>query len=513
LEIEDAYALLELPEDFDIGDLDAYFGPKVAEALADDDYDSAKEFKAARDLVVKYLEDENREFNQVLKILETSSKSILIMGKAGTGKSRLIRQILAESREGYAACASTGVAAINIEVSTVHSLFGIGSKVIGQDQEFFKKYSTDKLEILKRIKTLIIDEISMVNADLLDTINKLFQMAHKNAKQFGGVRIVMVGDPFQLGPIPPREKEARDYLKAAYPSLWFFDAMVWSESASTEGNKFQVFELTQARRQADKDFVQVLDNIRGGVATTKDFEYLNKRCYGKKPRVAQAVKLAGKNDKVDDINFGELAKIKEPEVKFTGQELSLVAGTKFIEEGMRYPAEKELILKKGAHVMFVKNDDQNESAKKRWANGTTGIITGFGENNASVFVRIDEEIVEVVTSTWTKPVYTLVEVKDPIDKQDKKVLKAVDGATYTQIPLRLAWAITIHKSQGQTYDNVVVDLHEGTWAGGQAYVALSRVREIEGMVLEHQITPQNVKVDTDAKLWLSRTSILNKPSK
>jgi ATP-dependent exoDNAse (exonuclease V) alpha subunit len=425
-----------------------------------------------------------------------------------------MEQIIRERRDGYAACASTGVAALNIGVPTLHSLFGVGAKVIGGSDDFFNKYSSKKLELLSKIKTLIIDEISMINADLIDTIDRLFQMAHKSKQQFGGVQLVMVGDVFQLGPILPKEPQVRQYVEDTYKSFWFYDALVWDRGRSTEKPKFEVFELTKSFRQKDdQKLAKLLDRIRIGEHTAKDIQYLNDNCHGKKSRVAEAIKLVTRNDRVDEINFDEMAKIKSPEVKFHAEELTLVPGTKFGDDDDKLPAERELTLKIGAHVMFVKNDDQNASPIKRWANGTTGIVTAFGQENKSVFVRIKDTVEEVETSTWTKYVYQLTEVEDPVTKEKKQKLKAVEGATFTQVPLRAAWAITIHKSQGQTYDDVIVDMPQKAFAAGQAYVALSRVRQKEGLVLTTPLKIADILVDANSKMWLDRTTILNKPKK
>lgn len=511
MEIVEALTLLDAPADVEEGDLAAYFGKKV---LTANDPKEIERLKKAHDTIVAYRHDEESEFRDVLNFLSKSRKNIFILGKAGTGKSRLMEKIIQERREGYAACASTGVAALNIGVPTLHSLFGVGAKVIGGSDDFFDKYSSKKLEVLSKIKTLIIDEISMINADLIDTIDRLFQKAHKNNKQFGGVQLVMVGDVFQLGPILPREQEARKYVEATYRSFWFYDALVWDRGRPTEQPKFEVFELTKSFRQKDDpELATCLDRIRVGAHTAKDIQYLNENCHGKKSRVAEAIKLVTRNDRVDEINFDEMAKIMSPEVQFKAEELTLVPGTKFGDDDDKLPAERELTLKVGAHVMFVKNDDQNGSPIKRWANGTTGIVTAFGQGNNSVFVRIKDTVEEVETSTWTKYVYQLTEVEDPITKAKTQKLKAVEGATYTQIPLRAAWAITIHKSQGQTYDDVIVDMPEKAFAAGQAYVALSRIRQKEGLVLTTPLKIADILVDANSKMWLDRATFLNKPSK
>ena len=516
MEIQDAYALLGVEEDAAEAELNACFGLKVAEALQSDDQSMVKKLQKAYELIKQHINDEAKEFKQVIAHLEKSKKSLLIMGKAGSGKSSLLRDLIAEKRDGYAVCASTGVAALNIGVPTLHSLFGFGAKVIGQDDEFFKKYSTDKLEALAKIDTLVIDEISMVNADLIDAIDRLFKKAKKKDSQFGGVQLVMVGDPFQLGPITPKDKKVRDYIESTYDSFWFFDAKAWDYGRDPEKPKFEVFELTKSfRHHPDTKFISVLDNIRTGHAGAQDIEYINENCTNKKARVNRAIKLVTTNADVDRINGDEMEKIKEATVKFTATELSLIAGEKFADDSKGLPAERELALKVGAQVMFVKNDDFGitKMGRRRWANGTTGIVTSFSPDKRKVFVRIGNLVEEVGESTWTKYIYSLVEETDPVTKKKTKALKALEAVQYSQIPLRAAWAITIHKSQGQTYDDVIVDMPKGAFASGQAYVALSRVRQIAGMVLTTPLKLSDVSVDPDAKNMLNRVTIINKPKK
>jgi len=231
--------------------------------------------------------------------------------------------------------------------------------------------------------------------------------------------------------------------------------------------------------------------------------------------VNRAIKLVTTNADVDRINGDEMDKIKEATVKFTATELSLIAGEKFADESKSLPAERELSLKVGAQVMFVKNDESGitKIGRRRWANGTTGIVTRFSPDRTKVFVRIGNLVEEVGETTWTKYIYSLVEETDPVTKKKTKVLKALEAVQYSQIPLRAAWAITIHKSQGQTYDDVIVDMPKGAFASGQAYVALSRVRQIAGMVLTTPLKLSDVSVDPDAKNMLNRVAIINKPKK
>jgi|GEM_PF-232855 len=514
MEIQDAYAVLGIDEDVAEAELNACFGLKVGEALQGDNQAQVKSLQIAYELVKGHINDEAKEFKQVIAHLEKSKKSILIMGKAGSGKSSLLRRIKEDIPDGYAICASTGVAALNIGVPTLHSLFGLPAKVLGQDEDFFKKYSSDKLEALAKIETLVIDEISMVNADLIDAINRLFQKANKNELQFGGVQLVMVGDPFQLGPIKGKDKKVVEYIDATYDSFWFFDAKAWDIRRDPEDPKFEVFELTKSfRHHPDTKFISVLDNIRTGSATPSDIDYINENCTNKKSRVNRSIRLVTTNADVDSINGGEMEKIKEAAVKFIATEASLIPGERFADESKSLPAERELSLKVGAQVMFVKNDDLGltKFGRRRWANGTTGIVSRFSPDRTKVFVRIGDTVEEVGVSTWTKYVYSLVEEVNPVTKKMTKVLKSLEAVQYSQIPLRAAWAITIHKSQGQTYDDVVVDMPKGTFASGQSYVALSRVRQIAGMVLTTPLKLSDVNVDPDAKNMLNRVLVINKP--
>ena len=514
MEIQDAYALLEVGEDVADAELNASFGLKVATALQSNDHQEVKNLQTSYEVIKAHIADEAKEFKQILAHLETSRKSILIMGKAGSGKSSLLKNIIAENRDGYKVCASTGVAALEIGVPTLHSLFGFGAKVIGQDEEFFKKYSSERLEGLATIETLIIDEISMVNADLIDAIDRLFQRAKKSKAQFGGVQLVMVGDPFQLGPIPPKDPKIKEYVKSTYNSFWFFDAKAWDHLRDPESPKFEVFELTKSfRHHPDLKFISVLDKIRIGKADQSDIDYINVNCTQKEPRVNRSIRLVTTNADVDRINSAEMEQIKQPSVKFLATETAIISGQKFADESKNLPADRELNLKIGAQVMFVKNDDLGitKFGRRRWANGTTGIVTSFSPDQTKVFVRIDDKVEEVIRSTWTKYIYSLVEETNPVNYKKTKALKALEAAQYSQIPLRAAWAITIHKSQGQTYDDVIVDMPKGAFASGQSYVALSRVRQIAGMVLTTPLKVTDVSVDPDAKNMLNRVVILNKP--
>ena len=514
MEIQDAYARLEVGEDVTDAELNASFGLRVASALQSNDNQEVKRLQTSYEVIKAHIADEAKEFKQILAHLANSRKSILIMGKAGSGKSSLLKSIIAENRDGYKVCASTGVAALEIGVPTIHSLFGFGAKVIGQDEEFFKKYSSEKLEGLATIETLIIDEISMVNADLIDAIDRLFQRAKKNNAQFGGVQLVMVGDPFQLGPITPKDPKVREYVKSTYSSFWFFDAKAWDHLRDPEVPKFEVFELTKSfRHHPDVKFISVLDKVRIGKADQSDIDYLNVNCTKKKPRVNRSIRLVTTNADVDRINSAEMGQIQQPIIRFLATETAIIAGQKFADESKGLPADRELNLKIGAQVMFVKNDDFGitKFGRRRWANGTTGIVTSFSPDNTKVFVRIDDKVEEVTRATWTKYIYSMVEENSPINSKKTKVLKALEAAQYSQIPLRAAWAITVHKSQGQTYDDVIIDMPKGAFAAGQSYVALSRVRQIAGMVLTTPLTLADVSVDPDAKNMLNRVFILNKP--
>ena len=442
------------------------------------------------------------EQQQLFEYIESTDANIFVTGRAGTGKSTLLNYLISQTKKKVVVCAPTGVAALNVGGTTIHSLFGFQPGIMG-NQDIRRRMNSRVREVLKAIDVLVIDEVSMVNADLMDAISTALGIAKGRAKQpFGGAQVVMFGDPYQLAPVPGREAEELAHMAENYQSHWFFDAHVWRETA------LERFELTEIFRQSDEEFKGILNAIREGKCTQEMLDYLNQRG-NRFPPHPDVIRLATVNAAVDRVNRHRIEQIATPVTEFHAL---------FSEEDARHfgknlPAEPVLQLKVGAQVMFIKNDEVKRTPAgavvRRWVNGTIGTVVGLPKHGG-VIVEVDGEKLEVEPATWEKVRYELKSEFDEASGRFKDVLEAVPLAEFQQIPLRLAWAVTIHKSQGQTYNEVVIDLGGGAFSAGQTYVALSRVRSLEGLYLTRAIAMRDIMVDDNvirfmagAKQWSS----------
>lgn len=422
--------------------------------------------------------------------IETSDNNIFVTGRAGTGKSTLLSYFIENTEKKVAVCAPTGVAALNVGGVTIHSLFGFPFGVLGE-VDLAKHLNRRSREVLAALDVLVIDEISMVNADLMDAMSRALGIARGRRKlPFGGAQVVMFGDPYQLAPVPGNAEE-RAYMAENYQSSWFFDAHVWREDS------LERFELGEIFRQHDEHFKEILNAIRDGSCTQEMLDHLN-TCGNRFPPHDDVIRLATTNETVNSVNRNRMARIdskpKTFDAIFTAEDERVF--------GRTLPADPVLELKVGAQVMFIKNDDSstlknpNGGTLKRWVNGTIGHVKAL-PSSGGVIVEVDGEELEVGRSTWEKVRYEIDEEFDEATGRVKEVLVAVPLAEFKQIPLRLAWAVTVHKSQGQTYDEVVVDMGRGAFSPGQTYVALSRVRSLEGLYLTRAIRMNDVMVDSD----------------
>ena len=413
------------------------------------------------------LSDEQRV---LFERIENTRDHLFITGRAGTGKSTLLNHLAARTSKNIVITAPTGVAALNVGGQTIHSLLKLHLGVIANSP----LRQSDKLKtLLRTIDTLIIDEISMVNADLLDAVDRSLRQARGTwSEPFGGVQVVMFGDPYQLSPVPPRGDE-RLYFDEHYTSLWFFDAKVWREA------ELDVVELVHIHRQSDLEFKQALNAVRHGTVTAEIAELLNGFGARTPPAAAEVLTLASRNDTVRRINARELASL-------TGTARTAVADVNGEFGQSSYPADEVLELKDGAQVMFLRNDPEG-----RWVNGTIGRVVDIA---GTVWVNVDGEDHEVEPTTWEKYSYTY--------SADKKELKREVAAEFTQFPLRLAWAVTIHKSQGKTFDRAVVDLGARAFSPGQTYVALSRLTSLEGLFLTRPLKPADIIVDQRVRQFI-----------
>jgi energy-coupling factor transporter ATP-binding protein EcfA2 len=413
------------------------------------------------------------EQQAVFDRIETTRENIFVTGRAGTGKSTLLNHLSWNTSKQVVICAPTGVAALNVGGQTIHSLFRLPIGVIA-DSVIEQTAETRKL--LNTIDTLVIDEVSMVNADLVDAMDRSLRQARQKPKEpFGGVQVVLFGDPYQLAPVPG-DGDERAYFDDQYASIWFFDAKVWAETELT------IFELATIHRQSEPEFKYMLNAVRHGMVTAEIAGRLNDTGARTQPTEG-AITLATTNATVNRINATALARLKGP-VKTARAEISGDFG------GRAYPADEALELKLGAQVMFLRND-----ADQRWVNGSIGVVTKIAQ---SVWVEVDGEEHEVQPATWEKYKYTY--------SATKKELRKDIVAEFQQFPLRLAWAVTIHKSQGKTYDSAIIDLGQRSFAPGQTYVALSRITTLGGLYLSRPLRPSDIIVDANVTRFMSRAT-------
>ena len=437
------------------------------------------------------------EQEEVFRLIEDTRDHVFVTGRAGTGKSTLLQHLAWNTQKQVAVCAPTGVAALNVEGQTIHSLFKLPIGLIGTKDE---PQSDATRKLLNAIDTLVIDEISMVNADLMDAVDRALRTARgRRAEPFGGAQLVMFGDPYQLAPVPPRGDEAR-YVSDHYRSFWFFDAHVWAGEApdssglldlGRHGAELHIRELRDIHRQSDPGFKAMLNAVRHGRVTADIAKVLNDTGARRPPEPgageAPIITLATRNDRVTAINQKHLNALP-------GRAQTAVAEVNGdFGRGDAYPADVELQLKIGAQVMFLRNDIASKGGPPRWVNGTIGTVTRIAGD--TVRVDVDGEEHDVEPSVWEKFRYAY-------DPRTKALTRDI-AAEFTQFPLRLAWAVTIHKSQGKTYDRAIIDLGAGAFAPGQTYVALSRLTSLDGLYLTRPLRPRDIQVDPDVQRFMA----------
>ncbi len=423
-------------------------------------------------------DSQNKEFQDALKLVQYTRQSLFLTGKAGTGKSTFLRYICKNTKKRHIVLAPTGIAAINAGGCTMHSFFKLPFHLMlpddpnmslqrGRIHEFFK-YTKPHRKLLEELELVIIDEISMVRADLIDAIDRILRVYSHNLREpFGGKQLLLVGDVFQLEPVVKGDE--REILNRFYPTPYFFSARVFQQIDLVS------IELQKVYRQTDQRFINVLDHIRNGTAGATDLQLLNTR-YG--TSIARSeddmyITLATRRDNVDYINERKLAELPGDPVTFPGE----VTGD-FPESSL--PTSKELQLKPGAQIIFIRNDFDH-----RWVNGTIGTVSGFDPEEETLYVRTDDgKECDVKQESWHNIRYTYNEEKHQIEEEVLGVFK--------QFPIRLAWAITVHKSQGLTFSRAVIDFTGGVFAGGQTYVALSRCTSLGGIQLKKPINRTDI---------------------
>ncbi|BDZ64551.1 hypothetical protein GCM10025877_14890 [Agromyces mangrovi Wang et al. 2018] len=418
-----------------------------------------------------------REQQAVFALIEGTRDHVFVTGRAGTGKSTLLNHLNWHTSKQIVICAPTGVAALNVGGQTIHSLFRLPIGVIA-DHEIEQNDTVRTL--LNAMDTLVIDEVSMVNADLMDAMDRSLRQARQRPHEpFGGVQVVLFGDPYQLAPVPGGDRDERSYFADTYRSIWFFDAKVWREA------DLRIVELGEIHRQHDDEFKHMLNAVRHGMVTAEIAGVLNDVGARRPLPEDGAITLATRNDTVNRINAARLHRLPGTS-KGNPAEVNGDFG------GRAYPADELLELKVGAQVMFLRNDVSMAGEPPRWVNGTIGTVTNL---KRELKVEIDGDEVEVEPATWEKFKYSW----DPVHKRLEKEIVA----EFTQFPLRLAWAVTIHKSQGASYDTAIVDLGQRAFSPGQTYVALSRLTALDGLYLQRPLRPSDVMVDEHVERFMA----------
>ena len=412
----------------------------------------------------------NEQFRKALYLLEKTNKSVFITGKAGTGKSTLLSYFCEHTKKPLVVLAPTGVGAVNVSGQTIHSFFGFKPDTTLDDAEkIAKKMRSKRKELFKKLDAIVIDEISMARADLLDCVDIFLRTILKNQLQFAGIQMIFFGDLYQLPPVVIGKE--RNVFKTNYKTPYFFDAKAM--------NNFQVefIELEKVYRQKDKKFIEILNSIRNNTITDAQLETINQRVnedIDLKDLGHEYVYLTTINRLADQINRINMEELPGRKYVFEGE----ITG----EFDKRYlPTETELEVKESAQIMLLNNDSRG-----RWINGTIGEIIDFEEDKINIKLQ-NGKTVSVSPYSWDI-------FETYFNKEDRVLDKHLLGS-FIQYPIRLAWAITIHKSQGKTFDRAVIDLSGGTFACGQTYVALSRCRTLEGMILKTKIKKTNIFTD------------------
>lgn len=410
------------------------------------------------------MERGNFELDVARFIVEKTDMSLFLTGKAGTGKTTFLREVVRYTKKKCIVLAPTGIAAVNAGAMTIHSFFQFGlgpfvQGVIEPKSDF--RINKSKLELIRHLQLLIIDEVSMVRADLMDHIDVELRRIRRNSKPFGGVQLLMIGDLQQLPPIAHGGED--ELLRQYYKTLYFFS------SAALKSMKYSCIELKNVYRQTDRHFIDILNHARDCTLTSQDISDLNARYipgFSPKPEDGY-IRLMTHNRQVDYVNETEMEKLDSKPYTF----VAAVTGT-FPEES--YPTANSLTLKKGAQVMFIKNDPE-----RRFINGTLGEVKSIDKDSIAVRLAESGTIIDVEPMEWQN-------IRYQFDEECKEISSKQIGR-FKQYPLKAAWAITVHKSQGLTFDKAIIDVH-AAFSPGQAYVALSRCRTLDGLVLSSPVS-------------------------
>ena len=422
--------------------------------------------------------EKNSELRHAWDFVEHTSISIFLTGKAGTGKTTFLRTLKEKSSKRSIIVAPTGVAAINAGGMTIHSFFQLPLSPFVPEANFKNRfdYSKEKRKIIRTLDLLIIDEISMVRSDVLDAIDSVLRRFREHEKPFGGVQLLMIGDLQQLTPVVTPEDEV--ILQRYYDTSYFFG------SKALRSIRYVTIELTHVYRQQDEEFITLLNNIREGQVSETDLKRLNERFNPNfEPEVgSDYIRLTTHNKMAESYNEVQLHNLPSKACTFIAE-----ADGNFPE--YNYPADFKLTLKRGAQVMFIRNDNNG-----RYYNGRIGHVTHIDNEKILVLCPGDDKEIEVQQETWENTKYSL-------NEKTKQIEAEVQG-TFKQYPLRLAWAITIHKSQGLTFEHAIIDA-QSSFAAGQVYVALSRCKTLEGLILASPISSSAIINDNLVMNYIS----------
>jgi ATP-dependent exoDNAse (exonuclease V) alpha subunit len=432
------------------------------------------------------------EFKKTFDLIENSKQHVFITGKAGCGKSTFLKYFRENTKKNIVVLAPTGIASINVKGQTIHSFFQFPITFIDKNKIH---YISDKHNIFTTIKTLVIDEVSMVRADLLDAIDISLRLNNfKKDVPFGGIQIVMIGDLFQLSPVV--ENQLRGYFDKMYRSPFFFDAKVMKEI------DLKMVELTKIFRQDDPVFIELLNKIRENKVGVGDLNKLNIKCFydrideEEEKKQKLSIYLTATNAKANEINQMHLDAIQEPEFEYIAEITNQF-------DKASYPTDEILVLKKGSQVMMIRND----TPLKRWVNGSIGIVTYL--DNEGICVKFEdgrEFYIEKFMWEKIEYVFSRKNVNTGIEENTGEIDARVIG-TFEQYPIRLSWAVTVHKSQGKTFDNINIDSGWGMFAHRQLYVALSRARKLEGIRFETPIKAKDIIFDKRVNEFFRQVNI------
>lgn len=420
------------------------------------------------------------QFEQTFELLEETDNNVFVTGKAGTGKSTLLHYFKEKTEKEIAVLAPTGVAALNVQGQTIHSFFDFGSNITLQKVDQVDE--SDK-KLYENLDAIVIDEISMLRADLLDCIDKFLRINVKD-KPFGGIQMIFFGDLYQLPPVVTRDE--RSIFKSHYDSPYFFS----SKSLKEDGFKMKLVRLDKIYRQKNKEFINILSRIRNNSLNKKDLNILNKKFDSEfQPNSEDFyITLTTTNKLAYEVNSKRLEKLDNEPHSYRGKRDGDF-------EDNYLPTKKDLTIKKRAQIMLLNNDKDG-----RWVNGSIGkvleILSGDTFEDTLIVELKDGDVVRVEPHTW--------KIHNYFFDENNKEVKTEEVGSFKQYPVRLAWAVTIHKSQGKTFEKVIINFGNGAFAHGQAYVALSRCESLEDIVLKTKIRRRDIITDRRINIFFSK---------